>query len=127
MVFIHLAPDYATAQRRARALITRFKTRYASAMERLEEGLEECIVYLGFPREHRRRIRTTNPLERTFGEGRRRTKAVPRFPTEGSCLKLLYATLATASRGWHGAKMTPKAIRELDRVRAEIYPLKAVA
>lgn len=96
-------------------------------MECLEEGLEECIVYLKFPREHHRRIRTTNLLERTFGEGKRRTKVIPRFPTESSCLKLFYATLVTASRGWHGVKMTPKILRELDRIRAEMHLLKAVA
>lgn len=124
---VFLAPDYTTAQRRARSLISRFKARYTSAMECLEEGLEECIVYLKFPREHHRRIRTTNLLERTFGEGKRRTKVIPRFPTEGSCLKLFYATLVTASRGWHGVKMTPKILRELEHIRTEMHPLRAVA
>lgn len=124
---VFLAPDYVTAQRRARALVARFKARYPSAMECLEEGLEECIVYLRFPREHHRRIRTTNLLERTFGEGKRRTKVIPRFPTESSCLKLVYATLITVSKGWHGVKMSPKTLKELERMRAEMYPLRAVA
>jgi len=124
---VFLAPDYATAQRRAKALINRFKTKYTSAMECLEEGLEECTAYLRFPREHHRRIRTTNLLERTFGEGKRRTKVIPRFPTESACLKLVYATLITASRGWHGVKMTPNILRELERMRAEMHPLRAVA
>lgn len=124
---VFLSPDYETAKRRGKALIARFRARYPSAMECLEKDLEECIVYLKFPREHHRRIRTTNLLERTFGEGRRRTKVIPRFPTEGSCLKLLYATLITASRRWHGAKMTPKILRELNQLRLEVFPLRAVA
>lgn len=77
-------------------------------MECLEKDPEECIVYLKFPKEHHRRIRTTNPLERTFGEGKRRTKIIPRFPTEGLCLKLVYATLLTASKRWHGVEMQMK-------------------
>jgi hypothetical protein len=38
------------------------------------------------------------------GEGRRRTKVIPRFPTERSCLSLLFATLMTVlsmARGSH--------------------------
>ena len=78
------------------------------------------MVHLKLPREHRRRIRTTNLLERLFGEGKRRTKIIPRFPTERSCLKLLYATLLTASKTWRGVKMTPALLREIDTLRGEL-------
>jgi transposase-like protein len=111
------APDHATGLRRGRALIARFQARYPSAMECLEKDLEECLTYLLFPKEHQRRLRTTNLLERTFGESRRRTKVIPRFPTERSCLTLLYATLITASRTWRGIPMTPKILRALDKLR----------
>lgn len=124
---VFLAPDYETARRRGRLLVARFRSRYPSAMECLEKDLEECIVYLKFPREHHRRIRTTNLLERTFGEGRRRTKVIPRFPTEGACLKLVYATLITASKRWHGVKMMPRILCQLNRMREELCPIKAAA
>lgn len=48
------------------------------------------------PDAHHRRLRTTNRLERANGQGRRRTKVTPRFPTERSCLTLLYASLIAA-------------------------------
>jgi transposase-like protein len=115
---VFLAPDHATGLRRGRALIARFRARYTSAMECLEKDLEECLTYLLFPKEHQRRLRTTNLLERTFGESRRRTKVIPRFPTERSCLTLLYATLITASRTWRGIPMTSKILRALDKLRA---------
>lgn len=124
---VFLAPDYETARRRGRWLIARFRSRYPSAMECLEKDLEECVVYLKFPREHHRRIRTTNLLERTFGEGRRRTKVIPSFPTEGACLKLVYASLITASRRWHGVKMTPKILSQLNQMSQEIYSWKVAA
>lgn len=66
---------------------------------------------------HHRHIRTTNLLERTFGEGRRRTKVIPRFPTETSCLRLLFAALVTAAERWRGVKMTPPILRQLDELR----------
>jgi len=49
-----------------------------------------------FPISHRRSIRTTNSIERLFGEQRRRTKVIPRFFDEKSCLKLVLATLIRA-------------------------------
>ncbi len=112
-----LAPDHATGLRRGRALIARFRDRYTSAMECLEKDLDECLTYLLFPKEHQKRLRTTNLLERTFEESRRRTKVIPRFPSERSCLTLMYATLITASRTWRGIPMTPRILRALDKLR----------
>ncbi|MGH7364247.1 MAG: IS256 family transposase, partial [Candidatus Methylomirabilales bacterium] len=52
------APDHRTALRRGKALLARFRDRYPSAMECLEKDLEECLTYLLFPGEHRKRLRT---------------------------------------------------------------------
>jgi transposase-like protein len=116
---VFLAPSYAEAQKRGRSLVARFRERFPSAMECLEKDLEECITYLRFPSEHHKRIRTTNRLERLQGEGRRRTKVIPRFPTERSCLSLLFATLVAASARWRGLPMTAKIVRQLDQLRSE--------
>jgi transposase-like protein len=116
---VFLAPDYRTGLRRGQALVARFRDRYPSAIECLEKDLAECLTCLRFPGEHRKRIRTTNLLERTFAESRRRTKVIPRFPKERSCLTLVYATLITASQKWRGIRMTPKILRALDGVRRE--------
>jgi hypothetical protein len=59
-----------------------------------------------------------------------RTKVIPRFPTERSCLALLFASLATASKRWRGVKMTPAAIKQLQLLRTEAatpFGQKAVA
>ena len=124
---VFLAPTYALALKRGRALISRFRDRYTAAMECLEHDLEECVTHLRFPEAHHRRIRTTNRLERLNGEGRRRTKVIPRFPTERSCLTLLYATLITASKQWRGLTMTPAIGKELQALRAASTPTKEQA
>ena len=72
-------------------------------------------------RAHWRAIRTTNLLERIFGEGRRRTKVIPRFPTKSSGLRLLYASLITAFRTWKGVQMTPDIWWELEVLRREAF------
>lgn len=61
------------------------------------EGVHDLF---DIPEAHCKAIRTTNLLERIFGEDKRRTKVVPRFPTESSGLRLPYLNLITASRSW---------------------------
>jgi transposase-like protein len=112
----------AATYEQGRALIARWCARYPAAMECLEQDLEACLVHLKFPKEHHKSIRTTNLLERTFGEGRRRTKVIPRFPTETACLTLVFGTLLTASQRWRGLAMSPRILREMDRLRKEQYP-----
>src|SRR5262249_22188945 len=119
---VFLAPTYTVAMKRGRDLIAKFKDRYPAAMECLERDLKECVTYLRFPELHHRRIRTTNRLERLNGEGRRRTKVIPRFPTERSCLTLLYARLMAASKLWRGIPMTAARLRQLGQLRAEATP-----
>lgn len=119
---VFLAPSYGLALKRGRDLIARFKDRYTAAMECLERDLEECVTYLRFPEAHHKRIRTTNRLERLNGEGRRRTKVIPRFPTERSCLTLLYASLLAASKHWRGIPMTAPMLRHLQELRVAIMP-----
>ncbi len=114
------APDHRTALRRGKALLARYRDRYPAAIECLEQDLAECIAYLRFPPAHWKRIRTTNLLERTFGESRRRTKVIPRFPGEQACLRLVFATLITAAKKWRGVSMTPQILRALDTLRGEV-------
>jgi len=116
---VFYASSYEEGIKLGNELIARFKERYTSAMECLEEDLVECLTYLRFPQAHWKVIRTSNLLERTFGEGKRRTKVIPRFPTESACLRLLYATLITASRSWKGVRMPPDIWFEIELLRRE--------
>lgn len=118
------AKSYEEGLKKGRELIARFKELYPSAMECLEKDLEECLTYLKFPIPHHRGIRSTNLLERTFEEGRRRTKVIPRFPTEESCFKLVFSALISSSSSWRGLKMTPDITIKLEKIRQEIFFLK---
>jgi transposase-like protein len=118
---VYYAQSYEEGLKLGHELIARFKDRYTSAMECLEEDLAECLTYLRFPQAHWKVIRTSNLLERTFGEGRRRTKVIPRFPDESAGLRLLYATLITASQGWKGVRMSPDIWLEIELLRREAF------
>ena len=68
--------------------------------EHIEEHIEECLSCLAFPESHRRRIRTTNSLERLNQEIKRRTRVVRIFPNERSCLRLVTALAVEQSEEW---------------------------
>jgi transposase-like protein len=84
--------------------------------------LESCLTVLKLPVKHRRAVRTTNLLERLFGENRRRTKVIPHFFQEGAAMKLIYATLVAASQKWRGVEITPLMYRELSALRDKVLP-----
>ena len=86
----------------------------------IETDLPALVAHLRFPSEQRKRIRTTNLLERTFVEVRRRTKVIGRFPGETSALSLIWAVLELSSRGWRGVKMNPKTVAEIERLRRQL-------
>lgn len=99
------------------ALVADYRSAYPAAMAVIERDLDALVCHLRFPSEHRRRIRSTNLLERTFVEVRRRTKVIGRFPGETSALSLVWAVLELTSRGWRGITMTPRAVAEIERLR----------
>ena len=68
--------------------------------EHVEEHLEECLTCLAFPESHRRRIRTTNGLERLNQEIKRRTRVVRIFPNREACLRLVTALAVEQSEEW---------------------------
>ena len=83
----------------------------------IERDLDALVCHLRWPSEHRKRIRSTNPLEHTFVEVRRRTKVNGRFPSETSALSLIWAVLELSSRGSRGVVMTPRSVAEIERLR----------
>lgn len=106
----------------ARKGIEKYGKRFPEAMRILEEDVEACLTVLKLPAKHRRVARTTNLLERLFGESRRRTKVIPHFFQEGAAMKLIFATLVAASKKWRGVETTTETYAELAALRDEILP-----
>ncbi len=72
-----------------------------------------------FPR-LRRRLRSSNLLERSLEEVRRRTKVIGRFPGETSCLSMCWAVLDLFLAGAHGLGLTDLEYRQV--VQMKITP-----
>jgi putative transposase len=97
---IFAAPDRQTALDLAERLADRWRQSHPRVAEHIEEHIEECLSCLYFPESHRRRIRTTNGLERLNQEIKRRTTVVRIFPNWEACLRLVTALAMEQSEEW---------------------------
>lgn len=113
------ATSYSKGLALGKALIAEHREAFPEAMKCLDRDLEECLTVLKFPFAHWRKIRTTNLLERLFGEGKRRTKVIPKFTSESSGMMLLFAVLVDASEGWRGVRMPPHVLQRLEQIAVD--------
>jgi transposase-like protein len=117
------ALDDATGERdgkqRLQALVDELdRAGYTAAAKCLADNLEALVVHLRYPTRHRRRWRSTNLLERSLGEVKRRTKVIGRFPGETSCLTLVWAVLDLyITHATNGIRFTQLERQHLKRMR----------
>jgi putative transposase len=98
---IFAAPAREQALRIASSVAHKWRQKgHEKVQEHVEEHIEECLSCLAFPESHRRRIRTTNGLERLNQEIKRRSKVVRIFPNRESCLRLVTALAMEQSEEW---------------------------
>ncbi len=98
---VFAAPDRHSALGLASRVAERWREKgYPQVSDHLEEHIEECLTCLAFPESHRRRIRTTNGLERLNQEIKRRTRVVRIFPNPQACLRLVTALAVEQSEEW---------------------------
>ena len=116
------AKSYEQGLKKGREVITRYRQRFPSAMNGMEETLEACLQVLRLPEAHHKRLRTSNLLERTFGELKRRTKVIPHFFTEQAAIKLSFAVLLATASKWRGVRMDVFTIRRIEELRNEFLP-----
>ena len=96
--------DYEMAQEQKRRIIEKYKTTAPEFVNWLENNIEEGLTCFSFPKQHRKRIRTTNVVERLNREIKRRTRVAVLFPNVASCERLITAVL----QGFHEEWITGK-------------------
>jgi len=98
--------DLFEAKQRLSHLISKYQETAPQLASWLEENVPQglTVLELGLPDAHRKRLRSTNVLERTNREIRRRTAVASIFPNDSSLLRLASAVLAETSEEWETAK-----------------------
>ena len=66
----------------------------------MDQAEHDVLAYMSFPREHRQKLHSTNPIERLHAEIKRRTNVVGIFPNEGAITRLVGAILLEQNDEW---------------------------
>lgn len=103
---VYYAADRDTAELIAGQVIEKYSELYPSMVRCFQEDLDSCLTHLDFPEGHRRLIRTTNLIERSFVEEKRRTKIIPQHQNEKGAMKLVYGTLIRSAARWQRVTMS---------------------
>jgi transposase-like protein len=104
--------------RRRDEMAGKWGKRYPEVSKMLQ-GVEDCLAILAFPREHRRRLASTNHAENLMLQLRRRTAVVNVFPNVASCERLIGALLIEQHEKWMTASRPTFNMADLQGASAE--------
>jgi putative transposase len=96
--FAQDTPDAASTQWRSVADQIRPKVPKLAAI--MDNAEEDVLAYMTFPKEHRAKLHSTNPIERLNGEIKRRTEVVGIFPNDEAIVRLVGALLLEQNDEW---------------------------
>ncbi|SMC08876.1 IS256 family transposase [Nitratiruptor tergarcus] len=88
----------------AQMIIDEYDKKFPEAIEVLQNGLENSLQFYHFPQIDKRRISSTNVLERINKEIRRRSKVVSVFPSRESYLRLIATYLMEYTENWESER-----------------------
>jgi transposase-like protein len=118
------ATDPTDAEQRLRELVAEMERPYPSAAACLADDLLALCIHLKYIPRLRKRFRSSNLLERSLEEVRRRTKVIGRFPGETSCLSMCWAVLDLFLAGAHGLGLSDLEYREVMQLKlAREFPI----
>jgi transposase-like protein len=108
--------DVKTCLMEAERVAQRWEKEYPRASEQIRAQFEETLAVHDLPQEHRRRVYTTNIMERLMKEIKRRTHVVGIFPNESSCDRLVGAHFLERDETWQCEPMRYLVMDHLEQV-----------
>lgn len=99
------APDRTEADRQLEIAVRKYEKTAPKLAIWLAANVPDSLTVFAFPLAHRRRLRTSNLLERLNKEIKRRTRVATLFPNEAALLRLVSAVLMEISEDWETDKV----------------------
>jgi transposase-like protein len=99
------AADLPEAQRRLKTVVEKYQASAPNLSGWLETNVPESLAVFALPEAQRKKLRTTNSLERLNKEIKRRTRVATLFPNEKSLERLVTALLSEVSDEWETGKI----------------------
>jgi len=97
---IYQADTRREATTRYREWAARWQEVAHSAVACLTKDLDELLPFLDCPRSHWKKVRTTNAIERSFREVRRRTRPMSCFQNSASVNRIIYGVISHLNKNW---------------------------
>ena len=94
------SPDIASARTMCNRIMTAFEDKAPKALTVLESGFDDVMAVMSLPLKYRKRLRTTNGIERLNEEIRRRERVIRIFPNVKSVIRLIGALLIEQDEKW---------------------------
>ena len=98
------APDAEEARRQLNLAISKYTDSAPKLAQWMETNIPEGLTVFSLPPAHRRKLRTSNMLERLNKEIKRRTRVATLFPNEASLIRLVSAVLIEVTEEWETGK-----------------------
>ena len=92
--------DAETARSQWRQVADQIRPKLTKLAVLMDQAEADVLAFMSFPKDHRSKIHSTNPLERLKGEIKRRTEVVGIFPNEQATTRLVGAILLEQNDEW---------------------------
>ena len=119
-------PDRTHAGETWRKVAEQLRPRWPKLADLMDASEHDVLAYMSFPRQHRTKLHSTNPIERLNKEVKRRADVVGIFPNEASITRLIGAVLFEQNDEWQTSSryMMVEAFAQIDK--EEIDPILSI-
>jgi len=119
---VYYAPDKESAKKRADETVRVLSEKAPKAAELLEESFDDITAVFSLPHKYRKKMRTSNGIERLNEEVRRRERSLRIFPSDESVMRIIGTVLLEQSEAWKTDRVYLDMAEYMEHIKKEKTP-----